>query len=1134
VEGGSVDRRLTAVLLAAVALVVVPLAVLGAGAPADAVGGATVGTTDATATAASSHDGGSVGQFGGGDANTGHYEGESAPTANPETDWTFNVSVNNTGSGEVKHGGFGYMRSGAVVHDGIAYFGDSGHGIHQKYVYAVNVSTGEMVWRFSPDYEWLAPLGGDVVAEPTVHNGTVYVATACRCGNGNRLWALNATTGAEQWQFQAPDKIWTAPVVANGSVYVGTNENKFYSVDTSDGSLQWANEVFGKPTSPALAEGTVYVTASDAGYPGTNTLYAFDADTGHENWNYSYEPSAEVGSFEAPVVANGMVYLSNNLADDSGIQAFDAHSGAEVWNFSTDGDPNASPAVAGCTVYVGTGSGTVHSLDAANGTERWNVSVPGYVSHQVSIASGTVYVGSNSGPSYDQTSNVTALAAGDGSQRWGMAFDGGIAGSPTPGNGHLIVAEGDRVHAVSGDTGGNASVDYGSCSDARDGTGPTAELHVSHETVSVGETMTFDGSPSGAHGTNTPTNPPSPTSTITEWAFDTDGDGVYELVDTTDGRVEYTYASAGQYTVSVRVTTADNRTATTNRTLTVAPEGDDPTALKTDDWSAMGFDRANTGFNPNTTTPSGDSRHAWTFNVSVENGSGTEIKNGGFGSINDADPVIEDGIAYFGDAGHGIKQKYLYAVNVTTGEKVWRFKPGDEFLGPLSGDVRAAPAVDNDTVYVGTRWGILWGIDAATGGEQWNTTLARMDGSPTVANGTVYVGTLNRSMWAVDADTGTTEWRFDTKGKVWTSPAYDDGTVYVTSSDAGYPGTNYLYAIDADTGDELWNYSYEPSAEVGSFGSPTVAHGRVYLPNNLADTPKIHAFDADTGDELWNYSTNGNPTGDVAVAGCTVYTATGFGTVHALDAGTGTEQWQSTVGGRVNSQVSVANGMLYMTSDTTEQLYVVHAGSGQPAWSAQLDGAANTSPAVGDGMVVAGGGDEMMGFAGLPNASGVDYGSCAAPGENRPPIASLTATGVEVEAGSNVTVDAGSSYDPDGTVTGYDWSVSNTSATVDGTNGTLQFPDEGSYTVGLTVTDDDGANATTNETIYVYEPASEETTTADVTESTATTTADDTPAAEPAAGGTTTEVPTTANGPGFGVVAALVALLAAALFGRRG
>jgi len=1108
-----VDRRLTALLLVAVALVVVPLAVLGAGTPADA--------TDATAATASNHGGGSVGQFGGGDANTGHYEGQSAPTANPETDWTFNVSVNNTGSGDVKHGGFGHMRSGAVVHDGIAYFGDSGHGIHQKYVYAVNVSTGEMVWRFSPDYEWLAPLGGDVAVEPTVHNDTVYVTTSCRCGNGNRLWAINATTGAEKWQFQAPDKIWTAPVVNNGSVYVGTNENKFYSVDTSDGSLQWAAEVFGHPSNPAFSEGTVYVTANDPGYPGTNTLYAFDAETGHENWNYSYEPGAEVGSFEAPVVANGMVYLSNNLADDARVQAFDAHSGEEVWNYSTDGDPDASPAVAGCTVYVGTDSGTVHSLDAANGTEHWNVSVPGYVGDQVSVASGTVYVGSNSGPSYNQTSNVTALAAGDGSQRWQMAFDGGLGGSPTPGDGHLVVAEGDRVHAISGDTGGGGSVDYGSCADARDGTGPTAELHVSHETVSVGETMTFDGSPSGAHGTN-----------ITEWAFDTDGDGNYELTDSTDGRIEYTYASAGQYEVSVRVTTEDGTNATASRTLTVSPEGDDLTAPKTDDWTEFGFDRANTGFNPNTTTPSGESRHAWTFNVSVENGTGTDIKSGGFGGINSADPIIVNGTAYFGDAGHGIKQKYLYAVNATTGEKVWRFRPDDTFLGPFGGDVVSAPAYDNGTVYVGTacvcgNGNKLWAINATTGVEEWNRSYARFYGPPTVDNGTVYVGLNNDTMLAVDADTGDAKWTFDAWGNIGTSPAYQDGTVYVSTSSYG---TDYLYALDAETGQENWNYSYEPVAEVGSFGSPVVAHDRVYLPNTLSDTPKIHAFDADTGEQLWNYSTNGNPTGGVAVAGCTVYTATGFGTVHALDAGTGTEQWQSTVGGRVNSQVSVANGMVYMTSDKTEQLYVVHAGSGQPTWSYQLDGAASTSPAIGDGMVVAGGGDEMMGFAGTPNATGVDYGSCAAPGENQPPIASMTATGVEVEVGSNVTVDAESSYDPDGNVTDYEWSVSNASQAITGTNGTLQFPDAGSYTVSLTVTDDDGANATANETIYVYEPV-EETTTDEVTEGTAT--ADGTPAAEPAAGGTTTEVPTTANGPGFGIVAALVALLAAALLARR-
>jgi PGF-CTERM protein len=1095
------NRRFAGLILLAVALVVVPLAVLGAGA------GVTADGTDSGAASTASSQTVEVetnGQFGSDNENTGYYEDGSAPTANPETDWTFNVSINNTGDGEVKKGGFGSVGTSAVVHDGVAYFGDTGHGIHSKYVYAVEVSTGELLWRQATT--------GDIEDAPTVHGDTVYVAT-----QWGTLYAFDAETGTEQWESSMGDRMAGSPVVHDGSLYVGAtykrSDDKFYAVDATDGTLEWATEINGAATNPAVHNGTVYVSSNH----GTNqgTLYAFDTETGHENWNYTVRSG--FGTFGSPVVANGMVYLNDDTPTDPRVRAFDAHSGAEVWNESFDSSKVSTPAVAGCTVYVGTSNGTAHSLNAANGSVHWNATVPDNAAFQPAVASGTVYLASVYGPFADRSGNVTALAASDGSQRWEMAFADTPGGSPTPADGELLVGEGDRIHAISGDTGGSGSVDYGSCAGVRNGTGPTAHLHVSHPTVSVDETLTFDASPSAAHGRN-----------VSEWEIDTNGDGHYDLTDTEDGRIEYTYDSPGEYEVALRVQTADGDNDTTNRTLRVAPAGDGFTAVTSDDWTEFGRDTANTGFNPNTTAPSGEARQAWSYNVSVVNGSGAEIRDGGFGSVKSASPVVHDGIAYFGESGHGIKQKVVFAVNVTTGERVWRYPTNDTFLGPLYGDLYSAPAVHNDTVYFANDCdcvggGELVAVNATTGEFEWNRSYGNTNvrSSPTVANGTVYVGLHNGTLVAADEDNGDVEWTFDTKAKIKHSPAYHDGTVYVTS---GRPvNEGWLFALNATTGAEQWRYNHESS--VGMLSAPVVAHDRVYVGNGLSDG--VTAFDADTGDQLWNTSTTSDPTAGVAVAGCTVYTATNDGAVHAFDATTGTEQWQGAVSGRVASQPSVANGMVYVTSDESKQLYALHAGSGRLEGSYRLDGFADTSPAVGDGMVVVGGGDEMMGLAGTPNASGVDYGGCSDVGTNQSPIASFTASGVEVPVGANVTLDAESSYDPDGTITEYNWSLSDTEATVSGTNGTVQVLEAGSYEVQLTVTDDDGTKVTTDRTITVYETETEET----VTEGTAT--GDGTPAAEPAAGETTTEIPTTASGPGFGVVAAVVALLAATLLARR-
>ncbi len=121
---------------------------------------------------------------------------------------------------------------------------------------------------------------------------------------------------------------------------------------------------------------------------------------------------------------------------------------------------------------------------------------------------------------------------------------------------------------------------------------------------------------------------------------------------------------------------------------------------------------------------------------------------------------------------------------------------------------------------------------------------------------------------------------------------------------------------------------------------------------------------------------------------------------------------------------------------------------------------------------------------------------------NEPPRAVVQARTVTV--GSEVTIRP--SITNDSAIRGYEWTVDG--ETVSSSRSlTYTFEETGSHDVTLTVTDDAGSTATAATTVTV-EPA---------------TTPTDTP----------TPTPTSGSGPGFGVVAALVAGLAALLVGRR-
>jgi len=76
---------------------------------------------------------------------------------------------------------------------------------------------------------------------------------------------------------------------------------------------------------------------------------------------------------------------------------------------------------------------------------------------------------------------------------------------------------------------------------------------------------------------------------------------------------------------------------------------------------------------------------------------------------------------------------------------------------------------------------------------------------------------------------------------------------------------------------------------------------------------------------------------------------------------------------------------------------------------------------------------------------------------NRSPVASFTENATTVLTGEVISFNASASYDPDGTIASYFWTFG------DGTNATgvttiHSYVENGTYTVTLTITDDDGAN----------------------------------------------------------------------------
>ncbi len=247
------------------------------------------------------------------------------------------------------------------------------------------------------------------------------------------------------------------------------------------------------------------------------------------------------------------------------------------------------------------------------------------------------------------------------------------------------------------------------------------------------------------------------------------------------------------------------------------------------------------------------------------------------GDIYVSSPVVVEGTVVVG-GGDG----RVYAVDLRDGRVRWRFTTG--------GRVRSSPAVAGGTVFVGSMDGSLYALDLRSGRLRWRydtegrTLRSREYGfdrktiqsSPAVAEGVVYVGSRDGHLYAVDAGSGRLRWRFDHRVSwVNTSPAVADGIVYAGSSDA-----RFVQGVDAGTGREVWRL--RTAGPVWS--SPAVAGDVVYF----ADfTGRLYALDRRSGSLLWTYRGGAGLRSSPVPGDGMLYLGAEDGTVYAIRASDG-------------------------------------------------------------------------------------------------------------------------------------------------------------------------------------------------------------------------------------------------------
>jgi outer membrane protein assembly factor BamB len=281
---------------------------------------------------------------------------------------------------------------------------------------------------------WRHETGGPVTTAPAVAKGLVYVGS-----DDGTLYALASITGEQQWSVETGSRIRSSPTFWDGNVHFGSDDGSVRAVDVSDGSVAWTTATDDSvSSSPVVTDGTVYIGSEDG------RLYAMAAGNGEVGW------TVDTGSpiTSSPAVADSVVYVGSS---DTYVYAVDSRTGEIAWRFETGDGVASSPAVVDGTVYIGSSDGYLYALDAGDGEQQWRFRTGGLVGTSPAVADGTVYVTNGL-----FSRRLYAVDAETGNQRWMIETDRALQSSPAVADGLVYFGSGDRhvyaVDAATGDT----------------------------------------------------------------------------------------------------------------------------------------------------------------------------------------------------------------------------------------------------------------------------------------------------------------------------------------------------------------------------------------------------------------------------------------------------------------------------------------------------------------------------------------------------------------------------------------------------------------------------------------------------------------------------------------------------------
>ena len=208
---------------------------------------------------------------------------------------------------------------------------------------------------------------GEQLSAPAIVEGALYVGSS-----NEKFYSLNAGRGGVNWRFYSDYPLEAAPAVAGGLVCFGAGNGILRCLDKATGKEAWSFQAKSEVLASPLVKGErIYVYSAD------DKVYALGLKTGEKLWSYVHGAYSAVAPrlTAAPASAEGKDKIYQ-LFSDGVLVCLSADTGKALWskkavrNFDTPDRMRRTPLLHDGGVYIIDDANTVLALDADTGELR--------------------------------------------------------------------------------------------------------------------------------------------------------------------------------------------------------------------------------------------------------------------------------------------------------------------------------------------------------------------------------------------------------------------------------------------------------------------------------------------------------------------------------------------------------------------------------------------------------------------------------------------------------------------------------------------------------------------------------------------------------------------------------------------